>query len=166
MGLMGLEFDPIDEAKRNWERSEWPAASAMTAATSVTRAHQIILGRINDALSPFGLNFSRFEALALLHFSRTGALPLGKMGARLQVHAASVTNTIDRLERDGLVRREAHPTDGRTTLAAITDDGRALVEQASAALGDVSFGLDGLSDVDLKGIDDSLWPLRKQAGDF
>ncbi len=163
---MGLEFDPIDEAKRNWQQSGWPSSNAMTAATSITRAHQIILGRINDALAPFGLNFSRFEALALLHFSRAGALPLGKMGARLQVHAASVTNTIDRLEREGLVQRESHPTDGRTTLAAITDDGRLLVEEASVALGEVSFGLEGLSDVDLKGIDDSLWSLRKQAGDF
>lgn len=163
---MGLGFDPIDEAGRNWQRADWPAAPAMTAATSITRAHQIILGRINEALVPFGLNFSRFEALALLHFTRSGSLPLGKMGTRLQVHAASVTNTIDRLEKDGLVVREAHPSDGRTTLATITDPGRTTVAGASDALGQVSFGLEGLSEVDLKGIDDSLWPLRKQAGDF
>ena len=59
----------------------------------------------------------------LLSFTRHGALPLGKMGARLQVHPASVTNLVDGLERAGYVAREPHPTDGRTTLAAITASG-------------------------------------------
>ena len=62
----------------------------------------------------------------LLLFSRKGALPLGKVGARLQVHPASVTNVVDRLEADGLVRRVPHPSDGRTTLAEITAAGREL----------------------------------------
>ena len=60
----------------------------------------------------------------LLTFTRTGQMPLGKIGQRLQVHPASVTNVIDRLEVDGLVRRRPHPTDQRTTLAAITAKGR------------------------------------------
>ena len=41
----------------------------------------------------------------LLGFSREGALPLGKAGARLQVHQTSVTNAVDRLEAQGFVRR-------------------------------------------------------------
>ena len=59
----------------------------------------------------------------LLHFSGTGALPLGKIGERLQVQAGSVTNAIDRLEADGLVERRPHDTDGRATLAVITPSG-------------------------------------------
>ena len=39
----------------------------------------------------------------LLSFTRSGALPLGKIGERLQVHPASVTNVIHRLEKDGFV---------------------------------------------------------------
>lgn len=163
---MALDFDPIGEARRNWERHGWRAPDAMVAATSITRAHQILLGRINDALSPHGLNFSRFEALALLSFTRAGALPLGKMGARLQVHPASVTNTIDRLERDGLVRRVPHPTDGRTTLAEITDEGRTRLEQAEAALGAIEFGLGDLGADAFRAIGASLEVVRREAGDF
>ena len=162
---MTLEFDPVAEAARNWQRHRWPAIPAMAAATSVTRAHQILLGRINDALAPYGLTFSRFEALALLHFTRRGSLPLGKVGERLQVHPASVTNTIDRLERDGLVRREPHPDDGRTRLAVITDEGRDLVERAAKALGAIDFGLAGDIDVDHQAIVDVLAPVRRGAGD-
>ncbi len=161
-----LMFDPIAEARRNWERHGWGSVDAMSAATSITRAHQIVLGRVNAALAPYGLNFSRFEALALLSFTRAGALPLGKMGERLQVHPASVTNTIDRLELDGLVERRAHPTDGRTTLASITAEGLGLVGRAQQALAQIDFGLAGLDARHLCGIDEGIRELRRSAGDF
>ncbi|MCH2433530.1 MAG: MarR family transcriptional regulator [Acidimicrobiales bacterium] len=138
----------------------------MVVATSITRGHQILLRRINTALHPFGLNFSRFEALALLYFSRAGALPLGKIGDRLQVHPTSVTNTIDRLEADGLVVRRPHPTDRRTTLAELTDEGRQVVTGAAAALDGIGFGLDGMSQRQLHDVDDALATLRRNAGDF
>ena len=45
----------------------------------------------------------------LLLFSRRGSLPMARIGERLQVHPASVTNAVDRLEAQGLVRRVPHP---------------------------------------------------------
>ena len=163
---MGLDFDPIAEAATNWRAENWPAADAMTAATSITRAHQILVGRIDAALSPMGLNFSRFEVLALLEFSKSGRLPLGKIGARLQVHPASVTNTVDRLESDGLVERLAHPTDGRTTLATLTDEGRHRVAVAAMALGQIEFGVAGMGAAARRRVDDAIRELRIAAGDF
>src|SRR5450631_778409 len=103
----------------------------MMAVTSVMRVQQILLARLNETLEPFGLTFARYEALMLLHFSRAGSLPLGKMGARLQVHPASVTNLVDRLERDGYVRRAPHPSDGRTVLATLTARGREVAAAAT-----------------------------------
>ncbi len=163
---MGLEFDPIAEAATNWRAENWPAVDAMTAATSITRAHQILVGRIDAALAPLGLNFSRFEVLALLEFSREGSLPLGKIGARLQVHPASVTNTVDRLERDGLVTRTPHPTDGRTTLAVITGEGRRRAAEAAAALGEIEFGVAGMGASARRRVDQAIRELRIAAGDF
>ncbi len=163
---MPLDFDPVAEARRNWEHRDWTAAEAMAAATSISRANQILLGRIDAVLAPMRLTFSRFEALALLHFTRDGCLPMGKMGERLQVHAASVTNTVDRLERDGHVERQRHPDDGRTVLACITASGRDVVERAAAALGAVSFGLAGSDRVDFDEVTAALTPVRRNAGDF
>ena len=45
----------------------------------------------------------------LLSFSTSGALPLSKIGERLQVHATSVTNVIDRLEAAGAGAARAQP---------------------------------------------------------
>ena len=38
----------------------------MRAVTSIMRAHQILMGRLNEALAPFNLTFPRYEALMLL----------------------------------------------------------------------------------------------------
>ncbi len=163
---MGLSFDPIAEARRQWESHDLGAVDAMAAATSITRAHQLVLSRINEALKPFGLTFSRFEALALLSFASDNALPLGKMGERLMVHPTSVTNTIDRLEDDGLVRRVPHPDDRRATLAELTDVGAKVVREASDALRDIAFGLAELDTAQLRSIESNIGSLRERSGDF
>lgn len=160
-----LPFDPIDEARRHWE-DRWDGGAAMAAATSIVRASQIVVAKVEEALRPFELTFPRYEALVLLVFSRKGALPLGKMGERLQIHPASVTNIIDRLEAQGFVTRIAHPTDRRTILAEITDDGRRVVEEATKAIVAVSLGLDVLSEREQNAVTRLMRKLRLGHGDF
>ena len=138
----------------------------MMAVTSVMRAQQILLARLNEALEEFGLTFARYEALMLLYFSRAGSLPLGKMGTRLQVHPASVTNLVNGLERAGYVQRTPHPSDRRTTLATITPAGRTLAESATAALHDMRFGTDPLDEAALTEVTEILRAARAGAGDF
>ena len=154
---MPLDFDLVAEARRNWEAVDWGRPDAMVAAISIVRAQQIVLARADAALAPFGLTFSRFEALALLSFSRRGAL---------QVHPTSVTNTVNRLERDGLARRASSDGDRRTVLAEITPEGRRVVVVAARALAGVDFGLAGLATEELHRIHDAIVPLRRGAGDF
>ena len=162
-----LDFDPIAEAGRQW-REHWGAAPvpAMMAVTSVMRGEQILLARLNQTLAPHGLTFARYEALMLLYFSRSGSLPLGKIGARLQVHPTSVTNLIDGLEKQGLAGRSPHPSDRRTTLAAITAAGQEMAERATGDLHEIGFGLDGLGRSELQSITDLLERVRARAGDF
>lgn len=163
---MPLPFDPIAEARRNWDAAGFGGTDAMAAVVSIVRAHQLALARIDEALSLHGLTFSRFEALALLDFSSRGSLPMGKIGERLQVHPTSVTNTIDRLEQDGLVRRRPHAADRRAVLAEITPEGRRLVQAAAGSLEEIEFGLAGLSPAQIQRLERDLRGLRREAGDF
>jgi DNA-binding MarR family transcriptional regulator len=162
-----LSFDPIEEAGRQW-RKHWGAApvAPMMAVTSVMRVQQILLARLNSTLEPFGLTFARYEALMLLYFSRAGSLPLGKIGARLQVHPTSVTNLIDGLEKQRYVRRAPHPSDRRTTLATITAEGRSTAERATKALHEIRFGTPPLRRSELERVTALLRRLRVTAGDF
>jgi DNA-binding MarR family transcriptional regulator len=162
-----LDFDPIAEARTHWsERWDPEVADVMAAATSIMRAQQVVLAAVDNALRPFGLTFARYEGLVLLLFSRKGSLPMGKMGQRLMIHPTSVTNIIDRLEAQELVRRVPHPTDGRTTLAEITDEGRRLVQRATRAVNSAAFGLDALSAEDLADLMRIVRKLRIDVGDF
>jgi len=162
-----LRIDPIAEARRHWtERWGEEPARPMAAVTSIMRAQQVLMARLNDLLRPLGLTFPRYEALMLLSFTRTGALPLGKIGERLQVHRTSVTNIVDKLEADGLVRRVPHENDRRATLAAITDEGRETAARATAALNEAAFGIDALCGDEQEAVTALLRALRVDAGDF
>jgi DNA-binding MarR family transcriptional regulator len=163
--INALAFDPIAEAQHKWSE-RWPEADRMAAATALIRVQRIVMSSVERALAPFGLTFARFEALVLLTFSREGRLPLGKMGARLQVHPTSVTNAIDRLEAQGFVRRTGDPNDRRTTLAEITPEGRMVVEKATGAVTRTQFGLEMLRDAELREVSDILFQVRLAAGDF
>jgi DNA-binding MarR family transcriptional regulator len=162
-----LRFDPIEEAGRQW-REHWGGRPTvpMMAVTSVMRVQQIWLARLNDALAPFQLTFPRYEALMLLYFSRAGSLPLGKIGARLQVHPTSVTNLIDGLEKVGYVERTRHPDDRRTTLAAITSSGREVAAAATETLNGIDFGTEPLRKGELESLIRMLERVRLSAGDF
>ena len=162
-----LPFDPIDEAKRQW-RKHWggSAVPSMAAVTSIMRAQQILIARLNEMLKPWGLTFPRYEALMILFYSRSGSLPLGKMGERLQVHRTSVTNLVDGLERLGYARRSPHEHDRRTTLATITERGRDVAAEATKSLNEHRFGTAPLQIGELDTVHDVLRRLREGAEDF
>jgi DNA-binding MarR family transcriptional regulator len=159
--------DIIAEARRQWLAHWGPdAVPSMVAVTSIMRVHQILLARLNRLLAPWELTFARYEALMLLHYSRRGALPLSRIGSRLQVHPTSVTNTIDGLERLGLVARRDHDRDRRMTLAAITENGRGVAREATEALNAARFAMAPLTDAELDALASTLREIRRNEGDF
>ncbi len=163
---MPLPFDPIAEAHRQWQE-RWPEhAEHMAAVTSVMRVQQMLIGEIDRALKPYGLTFASYEALRLLAFTREGELPMGKIGERLMVHPASVTNTVDKLERAGMVRRRSAPEDRRRVLAAITPDGVKLVENATATLNAADFALAGIDKSTAIALTALLRTVRESGNDF
>lgn len=158
--------DPIAEARRQWAAHGWDdVADGMAALTSIMRAQQLLLARCDAVLVDFDLTFARYELLRLLAFTRHGELPLGKAGARLQVHPASVTNAVDRLAAAGLVERVPHPTDGRGVLARITGEGREVVAAATERLNTEVFAHLGLTDAESRRLTALLKKVRTASGD-
>jgi DNA-binding MarR family transcriptional regulator len=160
-----LPFDPIERAAQTWE-NRFGDAKAMAAVTTIMRVQQILLAGLDGLLRPHGLTFARYEALVLLSFSREGALPMSLIGQRLMVHPTSVTNTIDRLERQQFVVRRPNPRDGRGTLAEITPAGREVMQRATEDLMSAKFGMAGYEGGQLQELFDLLRGLRVTAGDF
>jgi DNA-binding MarR family transcriptional regulator len=162
-----LSFDPIAAARRQWDEHWGSGATAsMAAVTSIMRAQQIVMARLNELLDPLDLTFPRYEALMLLFYSRRGELPLGKISDRLQVHRASVTNVIDKLAASGYVERAQDGQDRRAVLALITVDGRRAALAATRLLNDAQFGMAPLDAPACEALYTSLTPLREGAGDY
>ncbi len=163
----GRRADPIELAAENWAARGWSAAApGMALVTSVMRVQQLLLARVEAVLRPSGLTFARFEVLRLLGFTRTGTLPIGKIGERLQVHAASVTNAVGRLETDGLVARTPNPDDGRGVLVTLTDRGSELVEACTELLNDEVFTRLPMPDAARGDVFAALRDVRAGFGDF
>lgn len=163
--MPGLDFDPIERAAELWSERVGDA-SAMRLATSIMRVQQVLIGQLDAALKPHGITFARYEVLRLLSFSRTGSLPLSKIGERLMVHPTSVTNVIDRLSADGLVHREQDPHDRRRVLASLTDIGGKVLEAATSSLVDIGFGLEALEPAQQDEVYALLTVLRKAHQDW
>ncbi|MCF2588829.1 MarR family winged helix-turn-helix transcriptional regulator [Brevibacterium sp. UCMA 11752] len=159
-------LDPIEESRKQWLAHGWKdSTDGMTTVISVMRVHQLFLAKVDAALKPFALTFSRYEVLTLLSFTKSGTLPMSKISARLQVHATSTTNSVDRLEKAGLVKRRSHPDDRRTTLVDLTETGRELSSRATAALNDEVFSSPALAGTDLGGLLPHLESLRSELED-
>jgi DNA-binding MarR family transcriptional regulator len=77
-----------------------------------------------------------------------------------------VTNIVDRLQADGLVRRSPHPTDRRATLVEITEAGSTLLEDATKSVTAIDFGLTGLTPEEETQLTALLAQVRRAAGDF
>lgn len=70
---------------------------------------------------------------------------MGEIASRAALHPATLTGTIDRLVRDGLIKRRAVTKDRRATRIVATQKGIKLYEEARDALIDIGFGLDDIS---------------------
>lgn len=162
-----LDEDPIEEARQQWVAQGWEAAAPGVALIgSLVRSQQIFVRRLEQELRPLELSLARWEVLMQLTFSRNGSMPLGRMRQRLQVAPGAITNAIDRLEKDGLVRRQSDAEDGRVTIASITRNGRIRGLQAAKIVNERVYERMELDPELVNSLIDQLRVIRRHAGDF
>jgi len=161
------EPDPIEEARRQWVAHGWAdAADGMAMVTSLTRVQQLIDERIDAVLRPLDLTFARYEVLRLLAFTRSGSMPMTRLGSLLQVHPTTVSSAVARLEAQGLVERQRDATDRRVVRATLTPGGSRVVETATDGLNREVFESPGLGADDVATLTRLLRSYREQAGDL
>lgn len=135
------------------------ATDRVLVAGLLLRVREQLLREIDANLSPFGTSHARFQVLSIVWNAPDG-LQLNELAARASVHPTTMTSTVDRLERDGLIERRSLPGDRRTILAVCTPKGRKLYEQAHAKLAAIEYGL---AEVDVRTIRNLLNGLDKIA---
>jgi len=138
----------------------------MAMVTSLIRVQQLLLERIDAVLRPLDLTFARYEVLMLLSFSRSGSLPMARVGSLLQVHPTSATSAVARLEGQGWVQRTRSAADGRVVLATVTDAGRSVAAAATEGLNREVFSRPGLPPELVRRLTSLLEEHRRGAGDL
>ena len=112
------------------------AGTTADVTFSLLGAAHAVEARIESSLSPLGLSLAKLNVLGILVSSST-PLTLGELAQKLACVRSNVTQLVDRLESDGLVRREADPADRRSIRAVVTDTGRDREKAGSIALANV-----------------------------
>ena len=167
MGFEAAPFDVVEASRRVWlERWEPEAASGMAVFTAILRSYQLLNDQVNSVMRRYDLTFARYEVLAWLATDPESSLTLSWISKTLRIPPATVTNIIDRLEDDKLIRRVQHPSDARTTLAEITARGRRLATNATRDLNSTVYERIGLSESQRALLVDLLAELRASGNEF
>ncbi len=167
MGFEAAPFDVVEASRRVWlERWDAEAASGMAVFTAILRSYQLINDQVNHVMRTHDLTFARYEVLAWLATDPESSLTLSWISKTLRIPPATVTNIIDRLEDEKLVRRVPHPSDARTTLAVITPRGRRVATDATRDLNATVYERIGLSEQKRSQLIDLLAELRASGNEF
>jgi DNA-binding MarR family transcriptional regulator len=158
--------DPVDWVRDRWAELGNEDPDLVALAASLMRAHQLVTSRLQDALKPHNLTPTMYLMLVTLSLSDGGTRRLSYLARYLMVHQTTVTQMVDQCERRGLVERRPHPTDRRTTLAALTRDGRTLLRRATKSARAAGFGFGDLDDDTLGTLADALRTVRHAHGDL
>jgi DNA-binding MarR family transcriptional regulator len=127
--------DHVDHVVDQWARERPDLdASPIRIIGRISRLSRTIDQRLKTVFNQYGLEAWEYDLLAALR--RDGPpyeLTAGDILSALMITSGAVTNRIDRLEQRGLVRRVKDPDDKRIVLVRLTDEGRALMDQALPA---------------------------------
>lgn len=97
------------------------------------RTHAMLVRRLDDDLQRTeGLSVSAYEVLLLLGGAAEGRLRISEVSRRSLLSLSGTSRLVDRLVRDGLVRKEACAEDRRGANVVLTDEGRATLSRAGA----------------------------------
>lgn len=101
------------------------AADELAAWRGFLRVHSALTKQLDaELMSRHGLSLSSYEVLLFLADSRGGHVRMSELADSVLLSRSGLTRLVDRLERDGLVRRESCPSDLRGFNASITAAGR------------------------------------------
>ena len=104
--------------------SKQPTSSSDQTIFTLLHAAHALEDKLENVLADVGLSLPKYSVLSEL-VTAGGPLSLSELATRLSCVRSNMTQLVDRLEADGLVKRVDDPADRRAVKAMITEEGRA-----------------------------------------
>ncbi|GAB3054979.1 hypothetical protein GCM10027186_02570 [Micromonospora schwarzwaldensis] len=101
----------------------------ITAVGLLVEAHAGLSARFAAQFEEHGLSPVEFEVLTRLARSPNNQLRMTDLAAQTSLSTSGVTRVVDRMERDGLIRRRACPSDRRSSFAVVTTAGLGRLDE-------------------------------------
>lgn len=100
----------------------------VSAGYLVNHMARLFFDELRKRIEPLGIVPGQFPTLLAL-WQKDGQTQKELVEA-LDVEQATMANTLNRMERDGLIIRKDHPSDGRAKIICLTDKARDVREDA------------------------------------
>lgn len=113
-----------------------PWAPESTATFWINQVSRMLLRRFEQRLRP--LDFGMAYLPVAVAIEEHGALQQKQLAERAHVEQPTMAALLGRMERDGLIRREPHPADGRASLITLSRKGAARLPSAKAGLVEIA----------------------------
>lgn len=123
--------DAVERILAQWH-AEKPGldVSPMGIIGRLSRASLAVEARLDENFARHGIDASTFDALAtLLRAGTPYRLTPAQLAQEAMISTSAVAQRLNKLEGRGLVTREANPSDKRSTVVALTEAGKELVEK-------------------------------------
>ena len=121
----------------------------LVAWRNFLQAHAVLVRRLEaDLLAEHQLPLASYDVLVQLVEAPERRLRMTELAQRVLISRSGLTRLVDRLEREGLVRREACDDDARGLFAVLTEDGFQRLRRASPThlRGVARYAMDRLDD--------------------
>jgi MarR family transcriptional regulator, 2-MHQ and catechol-resistance regulon repressor len=102
----------------------------ITAMGLLSEVYHGVAAQLASQLAEHGFGRAEFEVVLRLSRSPGGRLRMSDLAAQTSLTTSGITRLVDRLERDGLVRRTTCPSDRRGFFAELTEAGWRRIEAA------------------------------------
>jgi len=107
------------------------SAEEFRAWRGLLRLREVVMRDIDRRLRRAGhVSLDDYGILITLVSAPRMRLRMSDLGARRMLTPSGITRVVNRLEEQGLVRRDPDPSDGRASLAVLTRDGLAALRRA------------------------------------
>lgn len=159
------EIDSIDWARARWAELDGPDPERFAASAAVLRLSALVGANLDRALKEHDISRTAFLIMSTLRIAKDQSLTMSQLSRRLVLHPTTISLVVDQLQERGLAERSPHPTDKRTVLATLTDEGATALRAASETLSQSGYGLAGVDERGVIVLAEAVRHVRNALGD-
>lgn len=122
----------MNKLKKLMESYKWVEEIESRTIIELKKTAEMLEELHKKFFKKFKISYTKFNVLVLLYKGPSEGMMLSDIGNQMLVTKSNITGLIDRLEKQGLIRRVRHREDRRKILAVITPKGAEFTEKIIA----------------------------------